>query len=74
MPLFKAFVKEQINGERLQPNGKVIRKATIKNYKTLLKTWSDYELKPKPNCELGITITLTHEPAKLKHGIGKSFI
>lgn len=45
MPLFKAFVKEQMNGERLQPNGKVIRKATIKNYKTLLKNLINYELK-----------------------------
>ncbi len=45
MPLFKAFVKEQVDGKHLQPNGKIIRKATIKNYKTLLKNLIGFEQK-----------------------------
>lgn len=43
MPLYQRFINEMKKGKRVQKNGRVIRKTTIKNYVALQKNLEGFE-------------------------------
>lgn len=73
MPLLNGFIKEQQNGTRLQKNGTIIRKSTIKNYLVLQKHLHRFTTENNFNWRLRNDDDLNSRGRKIEHNYWKNF-